>query len=120
MFFGVLSFHKGFKASETGAPEVAILLEPGIDGSKRLGIELVDAVATLAMLMHEMSAAEKAQVLGDCRPGNGKGVSDISSGLVAAAQKIEDGTAGGIGEGLEGCLGVPGERICNRTVTHNA
>jgi hypothetical protein len=40
----------------------------------------------------------------------------LSGGLAAAAKKVEDGAAGGIGESLESGFGD----ICNRTVTHNA
>ena len=38
----------------------------------------------------------------------GKGFGDLSGGLAAAAEEIEDGAAGGIGEGLEGGFGSPG------------
>jgi hypothetical protein len=112
----MLAFYKCFEAGKVRAPEAAVLVEPVVDGAEGFGIELIDAVAAFAMLVHEVGAAEEAEVLGDGRTGNGKGSGDFSGGLAAAAEEIEDGTAGGIGESLKG----GGRRICNRTVTHNA
>ena len=55
-------------------------------------------------------------MLRDGGTGNGESSGDFSGGLAAPAQEIEDGAAGGVGEGLEGGFGG----ICNRSVTHNA
>jgi hypothetical protein len=35
---GVLGFDEGFQVVETGGPEGAVLLDPGVDGAKRFGI----------------------------------------------------------------------------------
>jgi len=112
----VLGFDEGFQAGEIAGPEGAILRDPGIDGAEGFGIELVDTVASGAVLANQMRAAEQAQMFGDGRAGDGKSAGDLSGGLAAAAQQIEHRAASGIGESLEGGLG----RICNRTVTHNA
>lgn len=96
-------------------PEDTILLDPGIDRAQGLGIQLVDPIAAFAMLANQMGPAKEAQVLRDCRPGDGKGAGDLPGGLAAAAEKIENRPAGGIGKGLESDLAG----ICNRTVTHN-
>jgi hypothetical protein len=124
-FAGVLGFDEGFEVSQAGAPEAAILLDPGVDGAERFGVELVDAVPTFAMFSHEVGVAEQAEVLGDGGAGDREGFGNLSGGLAAAAEEVEDGAAGGIGKGLKGGFGAsggchPGSGICNRTVTHNA
>jgi hypothetical protein len=123
-FPGVLGFDKSFQIGQAGAPEAAVLLDPGINGAQRLRIELIDPAAAFAMLADQMSAAEQTQVLGNRGPRNGKGAGDLSRRLLAPAQKVEDGAPGRIGQSLEGGFGGagrdPGGRICNRTVTHNA
>jgi hypothetical protein len=115
-FFGALGFHKSLQVGEVHLPEAAVLLDPGVDGAKRFRIELVDAVAAFAVLVHQMGAAEKTQVLGNGRAGDGESLSDFSRGLAASAKQIEDSAASGIGKCLKGSFGG----ICNRTVTHNA
>jgi hypothetical protein len=115
----VLGFDEGFQVGEAGAPEAAVLLDPGIDGAERFGAELVHTVTTFAVLADQMCAAEQAQMLGDCWAGDRERFGDLSGGLAAAAEEIEDGPAGRIGEGLEGCLRCSDRGICNRTVTHN-
>src|ERR1700685_50317 len=115
-FFFVFGFYKGFEAGQIRAPETAVVFEPGVNRAQRLWVELVDAVAAFAMLLHQMRPAQQAKMLGDCWAGNGKGLRNVSGGLAAAAQQIEDGAAGGIGECLKGGF----RRICNRSVPHNA
>jgi hypothetical protein len=115
-FFGVFGFDKCFQIGQIHLPEVAVLIEPGIDGAERLGIELVDAVTAFAVFADEVGATQKAEVFGDGGAGDREGSSDGSGGLAAATEKIEHGAAGGIGKGLEG--GFWG--ICNRLVPHNA
>ena len=115
-FVGVLSFDKCFQICQVHFPEVAILIEPGIDGTKRLGIELIDAVATFAVFANQVGAAKEAKVLGDRRTRDGESPSDFTCRLAAATEQIEDSAAGGVSERLESGLG----RICNRTVSHNA
>ena len=121
----MLGFHKSFQIGKAGAPEDAVLLDPGIDCAQGIGIELVDAVAAFAVLADQVGAAQETKVLGNGWTGDGKGLRDLSGGLSAAAEKIENGAAGRIGESLKSgfgvlpCLGLPGG-ICNRAVTHNA
>ena len=111
----MFGFDELFQAGEIDVPEVAVLVEPVIYGAERFGIELVDAVAALAVLAHEVRAAQQAQVFGNRRTGDGKGAGDFSGRLAAPPQKVEDGTPSGIGQSLERSFGG----ICNRTVTHN-
>jgi hypothetical protein len=115
-FFDVLGFHKCLQASQVHLPEGAVLIEPGGDGAERSGIELIDAMAAFAVLAHKVRAPQQAQVLGDGRTRDRESSSDFSGRLAAAAQQIEHGAAGGIGESLKSRFGG----ICNRTVPHNA
>jgi hypothetical protein len=134
----MLGFYECFQAIQAGTPETAVLFEPRVYRTQRLGVQPINAQAAFAMLADEMCAAQQAQVLGDGRAGDGKGARDLSGRLAAAAQEIENGAAGGIGQGLERGLGrssagrsgfrgswTRGARlrrpvICNRTVTHDA
>ena len=114
--FGVFRFDKCLQIGQVHLPEVAIVLEPGIDCTERLGIELVDAVPAFAMLPHQVGPAQQPQVLGDGGARDGKRLRNLSRGLAAATQKIEYGAPRGIGQRLKRGL----RRKCNRTVTHNA
>jgi hypothetical protein len=96
------------------------LLDPGVDGAERFGIQLINTVAAFAVFADQVGTAQEAEVLGDGGSGDGEGLGDLSGGLAAAAEEIEDGAAGGIGESLEGSFGSLGAGICNRTVPNNA
>jgi len=85
-FLRVFGLDKTFEIGEAHLPEVSILIEPGINGAERFGIEMVDAMPALAVFVNQMSAAQQAQVFGDGRPGNGKGLGNFSGGLAAAPQ----------------------------------
>ena len=115
-FPGVVGFDESLQISKAGLPEGAVLVQPGINGLERLGIELIDPVAPLPALLHQMSAAQQAQVLGNGRAGHGEGLGDAAGGLTALAQQVENSAPRGIGEGAKNGFGG----ICNRTVTHNA
>jgi hypothetical protein len=80
---------------------------------------LVDAMTAFAMLANQVGAAKQAQVFGDGGTRNGKRAGNLASRLAAAAKKIKDGAARGIGKGLKREFRVSSRRICNRTVTHN-
>ncbi len=115
----VLGFDECFQVVEAGSPEDAVLLDPGVDRAERLRIELVNAVTPLAVLTDEVSPAKQAQVLRDRGTGDGKGSGNLTGGLAAPTEKVEDSAAGRIGEGLEGGFRVSGGGICNRSVTHD-
>ena len=116
----MLRFDECFKAVKASRPENTVLINPGVDRAQRFGIELVDAVSTFAMLADEVSPAQQAEMLGNRRTRDRESAGDLSGGLGTATEKIQNGAAGGIGEGLEGGLADLGSGICNRTVTHNA
>ncbi len=84
-FLGVFGFDELFQAGQTDAPEAAVLVKPGVYGAERFGIELVDAVAAFAMFLHEVGAAQQAQVLRDGGTGNWEGPRDFPGGLAAPA-----------------------------------
>ena len=108
-FTGVLGFHKGFQVGKIHLPELAVLLKPPIDGSKRLWVEPIEAPPALAAFAHQVGAPQEPQVLRYGRPRNRKGPRDLPGGQAATAQQVENGAAGGVGEGSERRL----QRICN-------
>ena len=70
---GVFSFHKRFQIAEAGRPEAAVLLEPGIHGFQRFGVELVKTVAAFAMFVDQVRATQQTQMFRNRRPGDGEG-----------------------------------------------
>jgi hypothetical protein len=100
-FFGVFSFDKRFQVCETGGPELPVLLDPGVYGAERFRIEMVNAVAAFSVLAYQMRVTKKTEMLGNRRPGNGKGIGDLSCRLAATAQKIQNSAASGVGERLK-------------------
>src|SRR5258708_40060441 len=95
----MFSFDKRLQIRQADAPEAAILLEPGIDSAERLGIELVDAVAAFAVLPHQMSSSQQAQVFRDRRAGNRKRSGNLPRRPAAPPQQVQNPAAGGISEG---------------------
>jgi hypothetical protein len=118
-FAGVFRFDEGFQIGEVRAPEGAILLDPRIDGTQRLGVKLIHAMSAFPVLANQMRTAKQAQVFGNGRAGNRESFGDLAGRLAAAAQQVKHGAACRIGEGLEGRFGCSRGRMCNRTVTHN-
>jgi hypothetical protein len=86
-----------------------------VDRAQRLRVKAIETVAADAMFADKTGTAEQAQVFRDGRSGNGKRASNLSGGLVALAEQVEDGAAGGVGEGTEDSVW----RMGNRTVSHN-
>lgn len=66
-------------------------------------------MAAFPVLAHEMGAPQEAEVSGDCRAGNWKSLSNLSGGLTALTQQVQDSPACGIGQRLKS--GLP--RMCN-------
>jgi len=117
---GVFGFHEGLQVVQARGPELTVLLDPGVDGAERLRIELIHTMAAFPVLANQVSTPQQTQVLRDGWAGNRESAGNLSRRLRAAAQEIENGATGRIGQGLEGGLTVSCRRICNRTVTHNA
>ena len=55
----VFGFYEVLEAGQIRAPEAPILLEPGVDGAKRLGVEVIDAVPSFAVLADKMRASQQ-------------------------------------------------------------
>ena len=79
------------------------MIEPGIYSPERLGIELIDAVPPLTVLLHQLRAMKAAQVPGDGGTRHRKCLSDLSRMAAAGAQKIEKCAPGRIGDSLKNC-----------------
>ncbi len=116
----LFGFNEGFQTVQTGFPEDSILLNPGVDCAQRLRVELVNAIASFAVFTNKVSSPKQTQVFGNCGTRNRKCIGDLSGGLAAEAEKIEDGSPSRIGECLESSLLDSRIVICNRSVTHNA
>lgn len=114
----MLGFDERFQAVQALRPKDAVLIDPGVDSTQGFRVELVNAVSTFAMLADKVRSPQQAQVLGNCRTRNRKGIGDLPCRLRAAAEKIEHRPTSRIGESLKS--GLAGSRICNRSVTHNA
>jgi hypothetical protein len=114
-FPGVLGFHERFQIGQAVHPEAAVLLDPGVDGTKRFGIEFVKTVTAFAVFADQVRTPQQAQVFGDGGARDGEGIGNLAGWLAAASQHVEHGAAGGIGKGLKGRF----RPICHRTVTHN-
>jgi hypothetical protein len=113
---GFGGLEEGFEVRELGGPEEAVIVEPVVDRAKWLGVKVVVAVATDAVFANEASAAEKAKVLGDGGAGYGEGACDLPGGLMAVAEEVEYGAAGGVGQGAEDGIGGRNEGVGS----HNA
>jgi hypothetical protein len=96
-FLGVLGFDESFKVGEAELPEIAILIEPAIDGAQGFRIQLIDAMPALAVFAYQMRTPEKAKVFGDGGAGNGESSGNFSGWLTAAPQQIQHCPAGGVG-----------------------
>src|SRR3984893_10979573 len=115
-FFCVFCLHECFQAGQVRAPESTVVLEPGVHRPQWFGIELINAVASFAMLAHQMRPAQQSQVLRDCRTRDWEGSRDVASRLASPPQQIENGATRGIGQSMKRRF----RRICNRSVPHNA
>src|SRR3982074_3505305 len=86
----VFGFHKSFQAGQVCAPEAAVLLDPGIDGTKRFGIQLVNAVTSFTMLANQVRAAKQPKMLGNRGTGNRKRSCDLARRLAASAKPVQN------------------------------
>jgi hypothetical protein len=91
------------------------MLEPMIDRTERLGIQMVEALAAETVLADQPGTAEQAQVFRDGRSGDGKAAGNLASGLLALAKEIENRATGGVGQGPKDRV----RRMSNGTVSHN-
>ena len=85
---GVFGLHEGFQVVQARRPELAVLLNPGVDRAQRFRIQLIHTMAAFPVLANQMSTAQQTQVLGDGRAGNRERPGDLPRGLRAPAQEI--------------------------------
>lgn len=76
----MFGFDEGFERCEIRLPEGAVVAQPGVHGFERGWIQLIDAMAALAVFMDEACAAEEAKMFGDGGARNGEGTGDGSGG----------------------------------------
>src|SRR5512132_2254912 len=92
---------KALEVAELVPPHVTVVGEPVVDASKRLGIELVEPVASDLDLTHEVGLAQDAQVPRDRRAADREIAGDAAHGPPALAQQSEDRASGRVGKRLE-------------------
>jgi hypothetical protein len=97
----MFGFDESLQVVEACRPEGAVLADPGVDCSQGFGIELVDPMTSFAVFADQVRAAQQAEVFGNGGARNRESGGDLSSGLAAPAEQVEDGAARGIGQGLE-------------------
>jgi hypothetical protein len=111
-----IGLDESFQAGQLVLPEGAVLLQPMSDLAERLRIETIKTMAAIALFANQAGLAQQAKVLGNRGTRNREGVRDCTGRLPAAAKKIKNGAARGIGKGAEDAI----RRMSNRTVSHNA
>jgi hypothetical protein len=57
-FSCVFGFDECLQAGQVCGPEIAMVIEPGVDGAQGFGIELVNAFPAFAMLLDKMGPAD--------------------------------------------------------------
>jgi hypothetical protein len=81
-------FQESFQIIEARCPEHPVLLDPGVDRAQRLRIELVYAMSPFPMFANQVGTSQQPQVLGNCRPRDGKSTGDLSRWLAALAKQV--------------------------------
>jgi hypothetical protein len=71
--FCMLSFYKCLQAIQVCLPETPVAAQPRIHRLQRHGIQLVDAMSSLAPLLHQLRASQHSQMFRYRRPRHGKG-----------------------------------------------
>src|SRR5262249_4176577 len=86
---------------QVDCPEPPVSLQPTVQFAQGLGIEPIYAIAAFALFLHQMRLVQNTQVFRDGWPAYLEAAGDLVNGEPAIAQPIEDGAAGGIGDGLK-------------------
>jgi len=100
-FSVVFGFDEILEIRKRGAPELAVLLDPGIDSTQRLRIEVVNAIAAFAVLAHEVCPTEQAQMFRDGWARYGKRLGNFAGRLATVPEQVEDSSPGGVGQSLK-------------------
>src|ERR1700678_1807311 len=100
----VFPFDKQFQIFQILGPETPVSIEPGVDCLQRLGVELIDAVASAARFHNQMRFTQMTEMLGNGGTGNGKGRCNLPSRLSSQTQQVEKRSSCRISERLKCCL----------------
>src|SRR5689334_7768458 len=109
-------FDESFEIAELVLPHVAVAREPVVDVLERLGVELVETVASDLDLGDEPGLAQDAQMPGNRRTADREIAGDAAGWLATLPQQGEDGAPSRIGERLEHIAII--RFIGNHTITH--
>jgi hypothetical protein len=111
-----IGLDESFQAGEFVLPEGAVVLQPLIDFPQRLGVKMIETMASIALFANQAGPAQQSEMLGNRGARHGKRSGDFARWLPAVAQKVKHGPACGVRKGAEHAIG----RMSNRTVSHNA
>jgi hypothetical protein len=82
-----------FESVYVRGPEAAELREPGIDFTKRAGLEAVETALRVHRGFDEAGITQDTEVLGDGGLGHAELTLDFSYGLLGGGQEAQDGPA---------------------------
>jgi hypothetical protein len=104
MFRSWVQFFRGdLKVGEGFGPH---LVEMGAQARYTLGIELIEAARSGAVVEHEAGVFQHFEVLRDGGTADGESARELVHGQRSSRQLLEDSHAGGVAEGVESGLEV--------------
>ena len=86
---------------DVAVPERPVLFRPVRNFLNPLGLELIDPLPPLFLLAHEPGVAKNAKMPRDRWPADAKTSGQLGHRRAPLPQAVEDGSASGIGYGLE-------------------
>jgi hypothetical protein len=84
---------------EVTVPQLAVGFEPGIEGFERACLEVVNALLSRDAAGDETRLAQDLKVFGDAGLSDTQAVDEVADAAVGMTELVEDGAAGGLGEG---------------------
>jgi len=90
-----------FETRDVAVPESPVLFRPVRHFLDPPGLELIDPLSPLFFLAHEPGVAKNAKVPRDRRPADAEAGSQVGHRRAPLPEPVEDGSAGGIGDGLK-------------------
>jgi hypothetical protein len=87
-------FHFRFECLERRVPK---LVEPAAERAEAFGVDVVHATRACGLVGDQAGFFEDFEMLGDCGAADGHFGGDFADGARAAAQVLEDLSAGGVG-----------------------
>jgi hypothetical protein len=99
-----IELDESFEAGEFVLPESTVVLQPLIDFPERLRVEVIETMASIALLANQSGPTQQTEVFGNRGARDREGAGDLARWLAAAAKKVEHGPARGIGQGAEDAI----------------